>query len=260
MAGCYDNTLDVLRRIDIYDVYNDSWSSINVPYSHFALAVSNGHLLTVGGKTNRGNITSKINRLTDGFALEDFTTMATPRYLASAITYQEWLIIAGGKNKYTTLVSTEMFDSITGLWYTCGDLPRPHSWQQFVAVDKKLYLLGGFDQSGEASLAMFTVSLDDVTRHRLVWSTAQDIPWYHVAAVCINGHLVILGGAKVIEDRVIRTKEIYAFNKINHRWDVVGHLPLARGGPAAVTVGDIIVLGGRNAGGQMTDTVWIGSW
>jgi len=261
VAGCYDSKLDVLRRIDVYDSFNNLWSSINIPYSRFTLAVFEGHLLTVGGQDNCGEVTSKISRSVDGFTLDDFTTMATPRCLASAITYQRKLIVAGGENKYTTLASTEMFDSITGQWYNCGDLPQPHSWQQFVAVDDQLYLLGGFNQCGEGSLAMFTTSLNDVARHQLEWNTAQDIPWYHVAAVCINGHLVILGGAKWIEDRVIRTKDIHVFNKTIHSWDIVGNLPLARGGPAAITICDqIMVLGGRNAGGQMTDTVWVGSW
>ena len=227
VAGCYDNTLDILRRIDIYDVFNNSWSSIDSPYSHFALAAFNGHLITVGGKDNHGEVTSKIYRLTDGYKLEKFTTMATPRQLASTTTCQRRLIVAGGRNKYTTLASTEMFDSTTGQWYTCGDLPQPHCWQQFVAVGDKLYLLGGFDQSAKGSLAMFTASMDDLVRHQLDWNVAQDIPWYHAAAVCINGHLLIIGGAKWVgEDKVTRTKEIHAFNKINHRWDVVGYLPL----------------------------------
>jgi len=42
------------------------------------------------------------------------------------------LIIVGGKNRYTTLSSMEMFDSTTGQWYICEDLATTAS--QLAAV------------------------------------------------------------------------------------------------------------------------------
>ena len=182
MAGCYDGTLDILHKIDIYDIINNSWSSImTVPFSLFALATFNGHLITIGGKDDNGEVTSKLFRSSIGHTFEIFTTMATPRYLASAIGYQRLLIIVGGKNRYTTLSSTEMFDSTTGRWYICEDLPQPHSWQQCVVANSKLYLLGGFGQDGTASPAVYSTNLDNVMRHPFEWNTVLDIPWYHPA-------------------------------------------------------------------------------
>ena len=51
------------------------------------------------------------------------------------------------------------------------------------------------------------------------------------------------------------------FNKVSHSWEVIGQIPSARNGPAAVSVADnkIVVVGGKDDKRQYTNTVWIGS-
>jgi len=68
--------------------------------------------------------------------------------------------------------------------------------------------------------------------------------------------LLIVGGWK----GQVCTRDIYVFNKINNRWEVIGQIPSARSGPAAVSIADktIVVVGGWD-GKHHTNTVWIGS-
>ena len=107
----------------------------------------------------------------DNGHLKNYTNMTTARSTATASGHQGMLIIIGGiDDKYNKLSSTKLFDSTNGQWYTCSDLPQPHSWLQSVIVDNILYLLGGVSKDGSAS-AVITTLLDNLSRHQLKWNT-----------------------------------------------------------------------------------------
>ena len=171
------------------------------------------------------------------------------------------LIITGGWDvKWNTLSSTELFDSNNGQWYICSDLPLPHYSLQSVIVNNILYLLGGLNKDGKASTAVFTASLDTLSRHQLNWKAYQDTPCCQSAPVSVHGtHLLIVGGYKRT-GLCTKTTTIYKLNKISHSWEAMGHTPLARSSAAAVSTGDkIIVIGGVNDKRSVTNTVWTGS-
>ena len=195
--------------------------------------------------------------------------MITPRYLTTAAGHQGTLIITGGEDdQYRILATTELFDSTTkrwfstGQWYTTSNLSLPHSRLQSVIVDNILYLLGGLNQDGKYSPAVFTAPLDTLSSHQLKWSSQQDTPWCRSAPVSIQGrHLLTVGGAKKTGSNYVCTSDIHMFNKVCHNWEVIGQIPSARAGSAAVSVADdkIVVVGGYDDKIQFTNTVWIGS-
>ena len=210
-------------------------------------------------------VTNKIFSL-DGDHLKEYTRMITPRDCATAAGYQRTLIITGGKDDhYRRLATTELFDSTTGQWYTTSDLPLPHSSLRPVIKHNTLYLLGGYNQDGNLSPAVFTAPLDTLSSYQLKWSSHQDTPWCHSAPVSIQGrHLLTVGGVKETgsdHNNNVFTGDINMFNKVSHSWEVIGQIPSAREGPAAISVADntIVVVGGSDDMGQYTNTVWIGS-
>ena len=193
--------------------------------------------------------------------LKNYTKMITARSHTTATGHQGVLIITGGVDKDRRLSSTELFDSSNGQWYKSNDLPQPHSWLQSVIVDNTLYLLGGINKDGD-SLAVFTASLDALSRHQLKWNTLQDTPWFSSTPVSAYGtHLLILGGSKMVGYKNTCTSDVYNLNKISHSWKAIGHIPSARSSSAAVSTADnrMIVIGGANDKGVITNTVWIGS-
>ncbi|XP_065916217.1 serine/threonine-protein kinase WNK-like isoform X2 [Dysidea avara] len=275
-GGC-DNTGPSYRivlvpshRIDVYNPVNNSWSPspINTTYGFFAMTTLNNQLITAGGSDRSNKETNKIFSL-DGDHLKEYTKMITPRYLATAAGYQGTLIITGGKDDQgRTLATTELFDSTTkrwfstGQWYTTSDLPLPHYWLQSVIVDNTLYLLGGCNQYGNYSPAVFTAPLDTLSSHQLKWSSQQDTPWCYSAPVSIQGrHLLTVGGRKKTGSGYVFTSDINMFNKVSHSWEAIGHIPSARSEPAVVSVADnkIVVVGGVDDKYHCTNTVWIGS-
>ena len=250
------------HKISVYNPVKNLWSSsIIAPYCYFTMTTLNNKLVTAGGVDNNNHKSKKVFTV-DGNYFKKCTKMTKARTHATAAGHQGMLIITGGKDdKDKVLSSTELFNSKNGQWYTCNDLPRPHFWLQSVKIDNNLYLLGGVDQDS-TSPAVFTAPLDTLSRHQLEWNTYQDTPWRRSSPVSVHGtDLLILGGAKKIEDKHRRTSEVYKLNKVTHGWEAIGHIPSARESSAAVCTTDnrVIVVGGRSDERQITNTVWIGS-
>ena len=241
-----------------YNPVSNLWSApIKTPYHYFAMTTLNNKLLTAGGENN-SKITNEILTMDDG-QLKNYTKMTIARKKATAAGHQGMLIITGGKDdKYKIVSSTELFDSTSGQWYTCSDLPNPYYSLKTVIVDNILYLLGGIDKDGLYSPAVFTAPLDTLSRHQLKWNTYQDTPWRCSAPVSVNGmQLLIVGGLK----RSTYTSDIHKLNKISHSWEAIGQIPSARRFSAAVSTANntVIVIGGQNDKMEYTNTVWIGS-
>ena len=263
VGGGYETGGRASYDINCYDPVNNSWSSpINTPHGLFAMTTLNNKLLNAGGIDKKNKQTNQIITINAG-QLKNYTKMITARLDATAIGHQGMLIITGGQDdKYKRLSSTEIFDSSNGQWYVTNDLPQPHSLLQSVIVDNILYLLGGFNKDGCSSPAVITAPLDTLSRHQLKWNTHQDTPWCCSTPVSVYGtHLLIVGGNKMIRNKLIRTSDVYKLNKVSHSWEAIGHVPSARYSSAAVSTADnrVFVIGGGNDKGEYTNTVWIGS-
>ena len=249
--------LQPLYIINCYDPVSNTWSSsINTPYTFFAMTTLNEKVVAAGGMDRKYMITNQILTL-DAGELKNYTEMITARSHTTAAGHQGMLIITGGwDNMGRTLSSTELFDSSNGQWYKCDDLPQPHRELKPVIVDNILHVVGGYDKSG-ASTTIFTAPLDILSMHQLKWNTHQDTPWYACAPIGVSGtHLLIVGGY----NSDTHTPGIYKLNKTSHSWEAVGHIPSARISSAAVSTADnkIIVMGGWD-NGKIANTVWIGS-
>ena len=256
----------ISTTINCYDPVNNIWRSpINTSYYFFAMTTLNNKLIIAGGKDKSTKRTNQILTMAAG-RLKSYTKMITARSYATATGHQEMLIITGGvDDKGKTLSSTELFDSNNGQWYICSDLPQPQYRLQSAIVDNILYLLGGADKSLISSPAVFTASLDTLSRHQLKWDTHQDAPRCSSAPVSVRGtHLLIVGGSKKteIDNRYIRYSDVYKLNKVNHSWEAIGHIPITRSLSAAVSTADnrVVVIGGCNDREEYTNTVWIGSY
>ena len=268
MGGGYDCEVQRPSQgsyiIYCFDPVKNLWiSPINAPYCFFAMTTLKDSLITVGGQDANYKRTNQILTMEAG-QLSNYTKMITPISSATAVGHQAMLIITGGWNdEGKILPSTEVFDSDSGEWYTCSNLPRPFHSGRLVVADNVLYLLGGFGEDHKPSSAVFTASFDALSKHKLKWNTHKDTPWCCSTAVTMSGtHLLTIGGRrKTGYDRYIRTSDIYKLSKGSHNWKVIGYIPSARASPAAVSVGDnkIIVIGGRSDDGKVANTVWIGS-
>ena len=247
------------KMIDCYNPVRNLWSApINTPYCYFAMTTLNNRLFIAGGRDENSKVTNQILTMDDG-QINNYAKMTIARKHATAAGYQGMLIITGGRDdKNKALSSTELFDSTNEQWYTCSDLPQPHYWLHSVIVDNILYLLGGYNKGYNASTAVFTAPLDNLSRHQLKWNTHQDTPWCRPTPVSVNGtQLLIVGGKK----GSTCTSDVHKLNKVSHNWEAIACIPTARHASAAVSTADnrVIVIGGYTDKGEYTNTVWIGS-
>ncbi|XP_065905003.1 uncharacterized protein [Dysidea avara] len=255
-------------KIEVYNPEKDMWgASIDLSRCWFALTTLNNRLVIAGGQTSGLKVTKKIFLL-ESYRLKLYCTkMTKPRFKASAVGHQGTLIIVGGltegKKCYEIIPSTELFDSINKQWYTTDQLPLPQYGLRSVIADNVLYLLGGIDQDGKASPAVFTASLDTLFSFQLKWISHQDFLWLRSAPVSMQGRQVLVMGGTKLEDSGVSTStsDIHMFNKISDKWDVIGQMPFERRDPAVVGLpsNKIVVIGGLNYKDKVTDGVWVGS-
>ena len=267
VGGGYEAAGQGSHFINCYDYVKNLWiPPINAPYCFFAMTTLKNSLFIVGGQDKSYKRTNQILTLDTG-QLKNYTKMITAKSSTTATGHQAMLIIAGGWDDEGKVVSsTELYDSNSQQWYTCNDLPKPCHSLKSAIVDNTLYLLGGVNDNHVPSTAVFSAPLDSLSRHQLKWNTHKDTPWCCSTPVGMQGtHLLIVGGHdhnKMGNNSYIHTSNIYKLKKSSHNWKVIGCIPSARSLPSAASTGDnkIIVIGGRNDNGELTNTVWIGSF
>ena len=82
------------------------------------MTVLNNQLMIIAGKDRCGKVTDRVFIIDNNNQLRFYTTMITPRCLATAVSRQQNLLVVGGKgSNYHLLASTEIFDSISGQWH-----------------------------------------------------------------------------------------------------------------------------------------------
>lgn len=268
LGGGYEPDLRPSYRIDIYNPVDDSWGlPISSPQSLFAMATVDNHLIIVGGEDLTWKITNKLLVL-DGGQLKEYSTLRAPRKLATAFSHHKMLIMVGGEDeRHIKLSSTELFDISTKQWFTCSDLPQPYYWLQPVILGNAVYLLGGLDQDGNHSTAVFAASLESLSSHQLRWtSNTPNTLWCSCAPVIINSdRLIVVGGLKKTNEttkknKIKLTTNIYSLNRVAHNWEAIGDIPLTRHALAGVSLDNrIIVFGGNDDTTQCTGNVWISS-
>ena len=114
------------------------------------------------------------------------------------------------------------------------------AWQGFVVV------AGGLTSSGTPS-----ARVDSYDPASGAWQRGPDLPAaiYDGALAVLGGDLYLIGGFAVEGDQPIAVATTYVFHAGDTAWKTGPTLQTPRGGPAAATVSDTIVV----AGGQTTD-------
>ena len=120
----------------------------------FGMATVNNHLILVGGMGISNDI-NKTNVLGvwDGGShswTHPFPEMPTSRYLPSVISYQKWLVVAGGAclGKIRYSIKVELLDTLSGQWYEGSPLPSACSEMSSAINGSMWYLSGGFTSNG----------------------------------------------------------------------------------------------------------------
>lgn len=250
--------------VDVYNPDKDEWGTpIDAPRCGFGMTALNNKLVIVGGKNKKGDTSKTVRSLVESNQWEEITSMSTARYNCTAVGYNATLLAIGGtSSEDVTLAMVELFDTKKDRWYTCDDLPKPHSFLQPLVVKNTLYLLGGYHE--DPSPAVFTAPLNTIARHQLKCTYYKTpTPFVGSAAAVIAGKFVItIGGEIKIRTDISECSEVCALNVSSSTWEAIGKLPAGRCVAAAASLTDdlVILIGGRTYKEQHSKTVLVGSF
>ena len=263
-----------------YNTTNKKWSQLPKCLNRsFSLAVVNGLLTAIGGKTPNNEITNSLLSLTENKWTKRFPLMPTKRWLTAVVCSgrSRSLAIAGGWGEGDKYLSTvEVMDTVTLQWSTASSLPHPLREATATLCGDQFYMLGGFGKSGR-SKSVFTCSLAallqscqlqsqviaqlktlSLTSSPKVWRQLADTPVTLSTCASLHGQLLAVGG----KDKAGKmTTSIHTYNTITNSWEAISHMktPRTQCLVAVLPRNELMVVGGQTSDGDLigTDSVEI---
>ena len=265
------------RKVFAYNSTSHKWSELPMcPYHMYAfsLAVVNGHLTAIGGKIPNRQVTNSLLSLTDSKWKERFPPMPTKRWFSTTVSNGRSLVVAGGLGERDNdLRTVEVMDTEALQWSTASSFPHPLCSATATLCGDKLYMLGGWVQSGR-SKSVFTCSLATLIQScqpqslggRLktlplasrpkVWHQLADTPYALSRCTSLQGQLLSVGGQDPDINR--ETTAVHMYNTTTNSWEVISHMatPRSRCLVAVLPQNELKVVGGYTPDG-VTDSVEI---
>ena len=247
-----------------YDTRSGKWGMLP-PYRlcYFAMTVINNQLVLVGGldKQNRMRKLLGVWRTDSKEWTHPYPDMPTACSGSSTVTYNIWLIVAGGWSGDGTRLSTvEVMNSYTKQWYTGTSTPTAFTCMNTAIVGDLWYLVGGGDDNGKAIDKVYSVSLpalisqvNSTQRDPQIWKCISGLGLYFSAPLSISGSLLALGGKKMDKREAVTT--IHHYQPETGEWVKVGDLPTPRSECTCTMInsGEVLVTGGWSyQGGRLT--------
>ena len=234
------------------------------PYENkkFAMAAVNDQLVLVGGMALE--VLSLLGVWDEGSLTwtHPFPKMPTPRHSPSVVSYQKWLVVAGGDNNEGDSCSkVEILNTDSHQWYNGSSLPAGYSEMSSALNGNMWYLSGGFSSDIQPNQHVFSICLDELISQAVsmseasatipslpsLWLILTDTPNIYSTIVILEGGLMAMGG--------FSTSAIHLYQPNSRNWVKVGDLPTERSRCFCVVLlnGEIIV-GGGQCGPCLTNT------
>ena len=249
-----------------YDIPSGKWTKLPPYKAHkFAMTSINGQLLLVGGV----ELFCKSSALGVWRAqyrewIHPYPNLPTPRHSCSAVSYKEWLIVAGGYSEADQYqMSIDILNTRNQQWHTAPPMPRGWSDMKTATIGDMWYLMGGYTVSHTDK--MYTVFLPALLSQLLnprrsdngqVWNELMGPGTTRSAPLVISESLFAIGGGRDSEC----TSSIQLYQQDTKTWLKVGELPSPRFDCIATMISDrrVLLLGGTK-GGVLINRTDIGS-
>ena len=264
-----ENTRLVISR---YSLHTGSWKKSLPVYNYmlFGMVAMNSRLVLIGGANELNyKAIDKLGVFEEGLQKWDYQLLPklpTPRFQVSAIAYEKWLVVAGGRVNYNdpNFVSiVEILNTTSKQWYRAAPLLSRGSAMSSAINGNMWYLLGGFISKSEPSRNVFSVCLDELISQAESESAAASSPWRSLTttplersqAVILDGALLSIGGSC--------SSSIYYYHPKEETWICIADLCTKRSQCACVVLPDgrLFIAGGREGDAEIaTDHLDIASF
>ena len=238
----------------------DQWTKLpKYTAKYFAMTSLANRLVLVGGIDVRNNKrTNQLAVFESGEWTHPYPPMNIARYSSTAVSFNNHIIVAGGRDDKESTSSVEVLDVASRRWYIAQSLPNPRSVLKSTLIGNTLYLMGGYDYTGMPTKTVYHVDLDELIAKALshqdtptLWQTLQEVPLVWSAPLSIGRSLLAVGGRG---DRGNPSSSIHLYQPDTRRWVKVGDLPTARyrSTCSVLPSGEVIVAGGQTKLGGYT--------
>lgn len=209
------------NRTGIYDPPANSWNTgAPLPVDlrkNFGRAVFMGKIYVIGGDdffgVNPVNTNYVYDTVADSWARDD--NMPTKRSEVVAVNLQGKIYVIGGRDiNHVILKKVEIFDPSQpsgSRWTTGTPLPAPRAGAAAGAINGKIYLFGGVDDTGPLISGLV---FDPATNH---WTPGTPpLPDMPIAG---TGRSAVLKGKLFIIGCGVQSKQVEAFDPTSNTWD-----------------------------------------
>lgn len=187
------------RRLYVYDIAADAWSAREMPWNivdrqWYEAVELGGHVYFLGGQYTSGGSSRTVDRfdpLTG--AWESMAPMLHPRAMAMAWAHEGKVYVAGGRDDYGPLSSTEVYDPASDTWTddpaVFAPLPFPLYGAGDAVLDGRLWITGGYATS-ESDGTLFWDPADNT------WHTGPRLARaaHRTESTVVAGRLHTVGG------------------------------------------------------------------
>ena len=210
--------------------------------------------MLVGG---RDNATSKVsNKITvwDSKSrgwVHPYPPMETSHDFACAVGYEDYLIVAGGRNsEYNRIPDVNILDTTSRKWVTAESLSSTDVCES-VLIEDTLYLVGhGTRVILRAHVpTLISQALSAIhASSQNVWESLPNAQFYYSSPVAVENMLLTVGGGTNNNySNPDPTTSIQLYNPTKNEWTKVGNLPQAvLSCHCTVLSGELLILGGWN--------------
>ena len=226
------NSSDNARTVMVYSVQTGSWKTLPPHVTYwFGMASVNHQLVLVGGKSTSTDKVTNVLVVWDERSqtwTRPFPVMPTARHSSSVISYQKWLVVAGGEDERNSpLNKVELLDTLSGQWYEGSPLPIECGDMSSAIKGNMWYLSGGVFSQGLSDKHVFSVCLDELISQAVShsasstsspWQILPESPLEYSTLLIINGALLTVGGR--------HSSSIHLYQPGSRSWVKVGDLPV----------------------------------
>ena len=275
-------------KVYSFDLDSERWKELaDCQKRECSLVIVKGQVTAVGGCTDMEDFDTltSLDKRSQGRSrwVVKLKSMPTKRYSTAAVSNEEVLIVTGGFSNGRPLSSVEIMDIESEQWYSASKLPRALHRHSAALCGNLVYMLGGKDSSGsttsvfQCSLSVLLLraspdSQESGTNVDARASIDRGSPWKSVCPIPLsftssslvpnassgNKNLVVFGGYN--SDRKQRSSDIHVYDPTRDSWLQIGAMISHRSSCISSVLSNdcVIVIGGKNRLGLLSDTVEIG--
>jgi N-acetylneuraminic acid mutarotase len=259
----------------VYDPATNKWTGLGpapIPETHAGVAVdqSHGWMYFVGGliglydsppSTAVYKYDTKTNTWSNLPALPEPVAAGGAAIVNNQLHYFGGIKAGSRSIDYSTHYYIDLSNLAAG-WKTGAPMPTPRDHFSTVAVNGKVYIMGGEIGHDTGHLQQYEVDIYNPTTN--TWSRGADMPiarsHTESSTFVTDDGKIVIGGGQV--DDFLAAASVFEYDPTTNHWSQLAPLPIALEGTVFQKVGNklILTMGYDGLTGVATNRTWVGTW